>query len=210
MNDPSPASSSKTKRTLRRIGLTGAFLLFSMLYCAGIALGLAFVHSDRTTAYPIIYFYNNTAFLITTIAAITLVILIVVRIFKRLRLWPFALAVLLLLIGSAFLWNFYYEELDTISFRDHVYHLGINGEPPFAFAEFTYVLCECDRADILCQCHDFYWTRGTLALTAMRLVVDQAAQQVKAVVNDTTIFINSNPPQCYKFSTAYGDCTANP
>lgn len=207
MSSSLPPQSSKIKRTLRRIGLAGAFLLFSIFYCAGIALGLSFVRADQITAYPIIYFYNYTALLITVIAAIALVILIIIRIFKRFRLWPFALAALLLLIGSAFIWNFYYEELDTISFGDHVYHLGIKGEPPLIFAEFAYVLCKCDSADMLCQCHDFYWTRGTLALTTMRLAIDQATQQIKAEVNDTTVYINSDPPQCYKFDMAYGDCT---
>lgn len=207
MGSSSPVPSSKIKRTLRRIGLAGAFLLFSVLYCAGIALGLSFVHSDRITAYPIIYFYHYTALLITAIAAIALVILIIIRIFKRFRMWPFALAMLLLLIGSAFVWNFSYGELDTISFNDHIYHVGIKGEPPLAFAEFTYALCKCDSADLLCQCRDFYWTRGSFVLNAMRLVIDQPTQQIKAVVNDETVYIDSRPPQCYKFSLAYGDCT---
>ncbi len=141
----------QSKPAKRSTTLVITSLLISAVFCIGYGISLYFTRSLPTIYWFVAPNIYVAPFIFITLG-LSLLALIVVRIFRR---FQFGLFVIATAFSCMCLFSLYWGSMthqDTITFNGRMYHLALSDDAQWS----DYILCECDAAGILCQCRAFY------------------------------------------------------
>jgi hypothetical protein len=156
-----------------------------------------------TRSIPVVYWLVApniyVAMFISIALGLSLVALMIVRIFRKFQTVLFVLAVVFSCLG---LFAFYQGSMahqDSIAFNGHVYHLALRDDAQWS----DYILCECDSSGILCQCHAFYSRHLFGRPASNTLSVDNTTNEIHVKAGNDIIYTYGAAQRCFPVD---GEC----
>jgi hypothetical protein len=174
-------------------------LLFSALFCVWGGMSLF-----ATRGIPILYALvapNIYVVLFTTAAlGLSLLALMIVRIFRKFWVGLFVVAVVFSCAGLYSLLLGSMEHQDSIAFKGRVYYLALRDDAQWS----DYVLCECDGAGLMCRCQSFYSRYSGGRPRTNTFSVDEATNELHVNAGKDVIYKLGATSQCFSVD---GYCT---
>lgn len=146
---------------------------------------------------PVIYWLVAPDFKVVLfiIAALGLAFLALMaaRIFRKFHVGLYSVAIVFSCAGLFLLFQGSMAHQASIALNDRVYHLALREDGQSS----TYILCECDRADLLCRCHSFYKRSMFGRPYTNTLNVNTATNKLEVRAGEDVIYIDGASPQCF-------------
>jgi hypothetical protein len=172
--------------------LVMTILLLGALFCIVYGASLFFTRGIPTVYWFVAPNIYAAPFIITTLG-LSLLALIVIRIFRR---FQFGLFVIASAFSCMCLFSLYWGSMthqDSIAFNGHTYHLALSDDAQWS----DYILCECDSWGLLCRCHAFYTRSLGGRPYTNTLSIDNATDELHVNAGKDVIYTYGATQRCF-------------